>query len=86
MKTFDTELAKAIFEGFRDVPEGQMSCRLREESLALYDRQPPPTILELWNHLNGIARNSCCETSSFVKVLCDVAQFYGRPDDDMVTT
>jgi len=73
------ELAQIIFEGFRDVPDGQMSRALRDEVLEFYDKKPPPSLPEMYDYLEKIAHRSCCQTSSFVKVMCNVSRYYERP-------
>jgi len=79
MKPFSEELSTIIFNGFRDVPEGQMAHGLRNEALAFWDRSPKPSLAQQYDYLQNIADTGCCQISSSVRVLCDLKRFYSRP-------
>jgi len=71
------ELLDKFFDNLLKAPEGQMSARLRDQTRTFLEGDP--TLQERYDYLVELAITSCCETSSFVKVLCDLRPFYERP-------
>jgi len=75
----DPQMMAMVFDQLQGAPDGQMSARLVEQTKEFWVQDPKPTEQEQYDYLVVLALTSCCETSSFVKVLCDLRPHYERP-------
>jgi len=78
---FKRDLGVTIITELIDAPDSQVSEEVRAHLRALHDRIATCTATDLFDGCVAISKLPLTEVSRFVRVLCDVEQFYSRPQE-----
>ncbi len=75
------EMMEVIVEQLSVAPDGQVAEHIRKDCEEAHKNIQKYSDAQLFDFINNIAKTSCCGTSSFVKTLCALDEFYTKPDE-----
>lgn len=78
-KIFTAGLADVIINTLKTSPESQLSSELRTQVIDYF--KPQRSLGETYDYISSISTKPITEASFFVKTLCNVSNFYKRPEE-----